>query len=87
MTIFFLCVQQRPLNLLVANGHSARVRHRMLLLWYYEDQLKTKYAQFISILQVRELYTVSVLAFLGTKCLKIVYSNTCIILIEQCSLL
>ena len=48
----FLCVQQRPLNLLVANGHSARVRHRMLLLWYYEDQLKNKYSQFISTLQV-----------------------------------
>ena len=67
MTISFICVQQRPLNLLVANGHSARVRHRMLLLWYYEDQLKNKYAQFISILQVCGLYTINLQAFLETE--------------------
>ena len=63
----FLCVQQRPLNLLVANGHSARVRHRMLLLWYYEDQLKNKYSQFISTLQVCVYQLNCTHKFLGTK--------------------
>ena len=80
----FLCVQQRPLNLLVANGHSARVRHRMLLLWYYEDQLKNKYSQFISTLQVCVYQLNCTHKFLGAE-----WPSVCsdVILIEHCSLL
>eukprot|EP00731_Ephydatia_muelleri_P028352 Em0019g1225a len=43
-------LKQQPLNLLVSTEHPLRTRVKWLLLWYFEDQLKAKYAQYISIL-------------------------------------
>ena len=46
---------QRPLHALVEES-SDRVAHMKLLLWYYEDQLKTKFAKFLSIVKVLEQF-------------------------------
>ena len=43
---------QRPLNLLVADDTAVKHRHRLLLLWYCEHELKSKYAQFVDKLKV-----------------------------------
>lgn len=47
---------QRPLSELVAAEQSVQSRQTTLLLWFYEDQLKAKYALFLSTIKVRFIY-------------------------------
>ena len=44
---------QRPLHRLVPGGsRSLHQSHHTLLLWYYEHQVKNRYAQYLTILKV-----------------------------------
>lgn len=45
-------LNQRPLDRLLLPSHSSRSSQCSLLLWYFEDQIKSRYLQFVSTLQV-----------------------------------
>lgn len=52
MDVMFCARLQRPLCELVSSGDPVQSWYAKLLLWYYEDQLKTKYAKFLDVVKV-----------------------------------
>lgn len=45
-------LKQRPLDHLILPSHTSQSSRSSLLLWYFEDQIKSRYLQFVSTLQV-----------------------------------